>query len=248
MMRSLSGKPLGIFVALLYPAMMAILWSMTSHDYSSAHLIMKELWWVIAIIAGITYGLSVLTQTKIHFSNQISRQAWVLAIPIALTIIGGLQAIQGGGVVWPTVTSVFLGTLFVGIGEETAFRGIILNQLGKSMTATRAVAYSSLLFGVMHSVNVMKQSVSATIFQVILTSCIGLAFGWVYVTSGGNLILVIVMHWLYDGFLIAPGASSIGKNELGLYPALILFLLAITFTIINNRKYKGKTLAEIGLT
>ncbi|MEI6539795.1 MAG: hypothetical protein WCO86_09750, partial [Planctomycetota bacterium] len=87
-----------------------------------------------------------------------------------------------------------------------------------------------------------------TVTQVILTSIIGLAMAWVYVSSGGNLILVITLHWLYDGFLISPGASSIGVNKFGSLPALLLAVIALALTARNLRTYKGQTLGQLGLS
>jgi len=243
-----SGWPRVLFVAFLFPAMMAFLWTQTAHDYASVHLILKEKWWIIAIMAVIIYAVARITASPFHFSDRVSYQGVLVAVPVALVIFGGIAAFKSGGVVWPTVVTVLLGTLFVGIAEELAYRGIILNELGKLYSVNKSVVISSVLFGVMHSVNAMKQPLLNTVTQVILTSIIGLAMAWVYVSSGGNLILVITLHWLYDGFLISPGASSIGVNKFGSLPALLLAVIALALTARNLRTYKGQTLGQLGLS
>lgn len=79
---------------------------------------------------------------------------------------------------------------------------------GIRMSLLWAVVFSSILFGLLHAVNVMVQPFDATVIQVVGTSVVGLFSGWAYVLSGGNLVLVVVLHWLWDFSLIASAESE----------------------------------------
>ena len=109
-----------------------------------------------------------------------------------------------------------------------------------TITVVAAVIVSGVLFGLMHSVNAMLQPFGSTVWQVIVTSMIGIVFGFVYVSSGGNLVLCIVLHWLYDFSLMAPQATEYGQNPIGLIGLLMVvgFLIAVPVGIVRYRDVK----------
>jgi membrane protease YdiL (CAAX protease family) len=101
-------------------------------------------------------------------------------------------------------------------GEEMLFRGIVLNWLYDMLQphATRWLAWilallaTSVLFGAAHAYQGMT--------GVIMSGCIGLGFGVVYLVSKRNLWPSILTHGLYDtiGFIVLFVSLS-ATNEPG---------------------------------
>lgn len=244
--RGPSGWGLAILAWAIYTAGMAVAWLLGSHDYSDTHLLMGDIWWVILILAALMVLLVRWTGLHVQWSNRITPLSLLGIVPVALIIIGGMiPFVMGGRIQWGVVAVVFLGTLFVGIGEETAFRGLAFNAIAERTTVIWVVVASSVLFGLMHSVNVLVQSPQMTVVQVVMTTVAGIGFGWMYVYTGGNLWLMIVLHWLYDAFLIAPRATEFGANYFGSVPSLLFYLGAIVATVVGIIRFRGVRWSEL---
>ena len=156
--------------ALAYPAMMAALWLSTSHSYQDAHLIMRDRWWFIAGIASVTLAMAKLSGTKINHSRRLGGISWLLIVCVAIVVVGGVQTIHEPGTDSQVAAATILGTFFVGIGEEVAYRGIVFNLLAQRYSIIKTVIASSLLFGLLHAVNVIVQDAQATMSQVVITT------------------------------------------------------------------------------
>lgn len=232
------GWALAVATWAIYTAGMAVAWSVTDNLYEDSDEVLKDTWWVLAILVILMWVIVRLSGLKVQRSFRLGWLSLVLIVPVGLLLLSAIITFTDSGTDWPTVLTVLGATLLVGIGEETAFRGIVLNSVATRTTVIPAVIVSAVLFGLMHSVNAMIQPVGTTIGQVVLTSLIGLTFGFVYVASGGNLILVIVMHWLYDFSLIGPQATSQGENPFS-YGGLMLFGSMIIAIVVGVVKYRG---------
>lgn len=102
-----------------------------------------------------------------------------------------------------------LSCLFIafttGLFEEILVRGFVLNNLNFNMDPTggstkKALVWSSVIFGVMHFVNISAWTVDNVVsvtFQVMNAIIIGLFFGCVYLRSN-NMWSVIIIHALID--------------------------------------------------
>lgn len=77
-----------------------------------------------------------------------------------------------------------------GICEELLFRGFLMVWLENYLGMTAALILSSLAFGFAHYVTAM---------YLILTTSMGLYFGWIFDATGSrNLVVPIIAHGLYD--------------------------------------------------
>lgn len=94
--------------------------------------------------------------------------------------------------------------LVVGLVEETAFRGYILRNLKKVYSSTKAIAYSSLLFGLYHlslvyiitqlSTMSIKQIFAYWALLVLAAFVSGLFFGYFYLNTEQTTIGAITYH------------------------------------------------------
>jgi membrane protease YdiL (CAAX protease family) len=84
--------------------------------------------------------------------------------------------------------AIVLVALLAGVGEETLFRGVIQPALAAHLSAWAAVALTALLFGLAHWV---------TPTYALLAGIVGAYLGALLVL-GGNLLIPIVAHALYD--------------------------------------------------
>jgi membrane protease YdiL (CAAX protease family) len=84
-------------------------------------------------------------------------------------------------------------SLLAGVGEELVFRGVLQPALVRQLGPAPGLVLTSALFGLLHPV-------SAT--YVVLAAGLGLYLGLV-VWGGGNLLVVIVAHALYDFLVLA---------------------------------------------
>lgn len=225
------GVGLAVAVWAIYTAGMALAWLVTDNDYAETAEVLKDIWWVLLILVVAMWVIVRLSGLQVQRSWRLGWLSLVLIVPVGLALLGAVLLFAVDGADWTIVLIVLATTMLVGIGEETAFRGIVLNSLATRLPVAGAVFVSAILFGLMHSVNAIIQPVGSTIVQVVVTGLYGVIFGFVYVTSGGNLVLVIVLHWLYDFSLIAPMATKEGENPFGIVGLLMLLSFAIALAV-----------------
>lgn len=92
--------------------------------------------------------------------------------------------------------------LVVGLVEETSFRGYILRNLRKVYSDTKAIIYSSLLFGLYHisfvwiflSTTSPSQTFAYWSSYVLFTFVVGLFLGYFYVNAEQATIGIITHH------------------------------------------------------
>jgi len=87
---------------------------------------------------------------------------------------------------------VFLG-LLIGLAEESAFRGYILDSFLKNYKPLIAVLISSLLFGIYH-VNFFDLNFSWWTYYIVQAFTGGLIISVLYIKTGRNLIAPITYH------------------------------------------------------
>lgn len=193
-----------IAVAVMYTTVMALGWYINPYEYGA----IKNVIYMIPILFTLSIASLYLLRTqKIPIITKITRLPklfWLYVALIIYLIFSNIlvfnDASQFGRL--SDVSLLLVSTLLVGIAEEFTYRGYILNRLEKSIGLKKALFYSSVLFGLLHSVNfIAGPSVIATLVQVVLTTAIGYVFGVMYLKTGRNLLLVALVHGVYD-FLV----------------------------------------------
>lgn len=118
----------------------------------------------------------------------------IVSILCGTSIIGSHREPSAGYLAISAVQDI----LFVGVGEEIAFRGYVQNQfeiwLKKSKWLSPLIAAA--LFGLWHIIN-------GSLIQVLFTTIIGCVFGYCkYFIKDCTLLSVIIAHGLYDFSLV----------------------------------------------
>ena len=159
----------------------------------------------VTIAQGITAGLVVLLvivlgwQTAVLKDNKPTPR-WLLAVPIIVAAMALVTtdwsnlADKGSSYVLALAAT----TLFVGISEETMFRGVFVVGLRRLAPSEMGVWFwSSLAFAFIHAGNLFVGGGAGVGVQVVLAFFGGTLF---YVTrrATGTLIVPILLHGLWD--------------------------------------------------
>jgi membrane protease YdiL (CAAX protease family) len=165
---------------------------------------------VIPLLVVLVLQIAVITKVgwwkPVLRDDQRSSATWMWIFPALLVGIAGIALAQNGFAT-EAPTSYLIGCavtmLLVGATEEISFRGILLVG-GRRVfgNETRAVLFSSVLFGLFHLPNAFIGSTwAAAGQQVVATAIIGTAIYCLRRVTG-SLIPCIVLHAAYDFVLI----------------------------------------------
>ena len=97
--------------------------------------------------------------------------------------------------------------------EEFFFRGYLLIALERSMSGTRAVLLSSILFGLFHLVAIEQLHFE----RLIPSTCLGLVLGWVCLRSG-SVLPGMLLHAIHNSLLLVAAYYQERLVVLGLGP------------------------------
>jgi membrane protease YdiL (CAAX protease family) len=91
-----------------------------------------------------------------------------------------------------TLLDLLMVSLLAGVGEEMLFRGVLQGAFQRWAEPWWALAMASALFGLVHAVNTT---------YALLAMALGAYLGWIWMWTG-NLLVVVLMHALYDFVLL----------------------------------------------
>ena len=135
----------------------------------------------------------------------------------------------------------FIFNLIPGIFEEIAYRGVILVLLLRKYSEKTSIIISGLMFGLSHLIWLLVNSFSwNTLSQVISGILIGMFFAYL-VIQWGNLLITIIIHYLYNAFSILFVVYN--ESDPFTYFILKIILAAIIPILINGYlvKYFNKS-------
>ena len=131
--------------------------------------------------------------------------------------------------------------LLVGITEEYIFRGMIFGAIvSKGYSLWIAISVSSVLFGLIHSVNLLHNSFYNVGLQMLYAIPMGAFFAVLYVKSG-NLIYPIIAHAVQDfvSFVMSGGKiNSTTTTPTGVVMDYVIFGLMIFFYLLFGKKQR----------
>ncbi len=135
-----------------------------------------------------------------------------------------------------------------GFSEEIIFRGLPLSYLKRQLRSEKQVPLiviiTGTIFGLTHLTNIfVGASVSASLVQGVVTICIGIFLGAVFM-RGGNILVPMLLHTLHDmlmlSFMKADEVSAVLTEEASLSDIsevlLCAALAAFGFFLIRRSK------------
>ena len=174
------------------------------------------------------------------------RLAGWIVMPVTLLVATfwiGFAGLADGRPLTPSLTSIALLSLLIGLFEELLFRGVLLHGLRSRMTAGWAVVASAVIFGLFHAVNaVIGQDVGLTVIQMAGATGLGLFFGAVTVQAR-SLWPAIALHALWDAFALSapvafallPQADPAAMPQPGPQALILPALLSLAAWVIHRR-------------
>ena len=178
------------------------------------------------------------------FTIKKMKDKWLWLLPLSIVGTEASQLIRHdwGATDMAFVAAVLVGTLFVGFGEELLARGLLVKAYRKSLKTERSVALlSSLVFGLLHFVNLLGgQDTKTTLLQVISAGIFGYAM-YITMRVSGSLILPMVLHAFWDFSSLVKGEiNSLSVGE-AVIEQNIFFLVAMVVMIASIFFIKDKT-------
>ena len=139
-------------------------------------------------------GLKEMFVTKVRWRQYL----WVYALLAAWVLLGGL--IQAGGLSFTIQSDSLIVVLFVGITEETVFRGWLLNAAAGDAPRWLVILFNALLFFAIHFPRWIQEGIFVSTFAsfnfigiVALSAIFSIAF-----LKSRNILVPITMHMFYD--------------------------------------------------
>jgi membrane protease YdiL (CAAX protease family) len=200
----------------------------------------------------INLGYKVLDPKKSLFwrSILISLPAFVIAVnnfPFSTVISGEARVTEGA----PMLLLLLFECLMVGFFEEMAFRGVIFLRILKKNPEDKlwqflSIVLSSVIFGLVHLVNLLESSPGAVFLQIGYSALIG-AMCAVILLKTANIWLCVVIHGLYNfaGAVIPRMGEGIVWDTLTVVLTVIVSLAVVTYMILLFLKGKTRTTKEM---
>ena len=249
-------KMLLIFIGLDLVMMItsAILASSSSISKYGTDLITEIFYaFTVLIVMLLFHNSYVFTERKKKFWDSVCLGLPMLAIAIInfISNITSLKTFSVGNFI-----NVVILCVFVGIAEEFLCRGWLQNEFMERFSddkksVIKSIVLASLVFGVMHIVNLSSQTFFETLLQIINATALGVLLGSIYYKTK-NIWSVIFLHAFYD-FAIFLGEMNLVKdctygtptfgvtivNCIGILFVSILWL-ASAFKVLNTISFNGE--------
>jgi membrane protease YdiL (CAAX protease family) len=180
----------------------------------------------------------------------ISLPAFVIAInncPYSQLIKGGARITEE----WWVAVLLFIECLSVGFFEEMAFRGVVFLSLLKRKPGSRSwaalsVVISSVIFGLVHMINLFESSPGAVFLQIGYSALIG-AMCSVVLVKTANIWLCVLIHGIYNfaGAFVSRCAEGVLLDTFTVVFTVVVSIAVAVYMVVIFFTDKGKTVAAV---
>jgi len=164
-------------------------------------------WTFVVAIAVLLIPIAIFKWRDMHFTTPHSIISTMWFPALLLLGLGSLSLVTG----MPSGTVLFfvaLNTFFVGVSEETMFRGVLFRAFENSMKIWPAIILTCVLFGGIHTLNGFNTGEwGSAAKQSIAAGMSGMLFIGIVIRTG-SLWPAIIYHWLWDCVLFLLGQGS----------------------------------------
>jgi membrane protease YdiL (CAAX protease family) len=189
---------------------------------------------------------------------KISGHNWMYLL-VVFAILGTILNITTGEIGSLDTTFILyaaIGTALVGYSEELMTRGLLVRGArGSGLTEVKIFFLTSILFGVMHSLNIFNgQDIKTTLTQIFLASLAGAVYYAIF-RKTGFLWVTMVLHAMWDFALLTNGSgelnkatgevsASVGLGALFTYGSYVMLLFCIRYFNVKKQGTKEKVEAK----
>jgi len=163
---------------------------------------------------------------------------WLIAVPIVMVLAllvgvdySNLSVLDSNLLLW-----IGIGVALVGISEELAYRGLVVVAFRGSMRESHVWLWSSVAFGLLHSINVLLgQGAGATVKQVVVTFIIGSGM-YIARRATGLIVVPMLLHllWDYSAFTAGDGSSLGGLVQFVLLAVVLVSLVVGRYRLFGT--------------
>lgn len=114
-----------------------------------------------------------------------------------------------------------INIILISIGEELLFRGVLLDNFSAQFN-DKAILMSSLLFGILHLVNINADNILLTLLNAVLSILLGYALSCISYYDN-NLFICIIVHIMFNIISLFTSAN--------LFVYVILMVLLVLYII-----------------
>ncbi len=146
------------------------------------------------------------------------------------TLITGVEKVTAGG---GMIALLALECFCVGLFEEMAFRGVVFlgileKRRGRVLDIVIAIVISSVIFGIVHSLNFFYMSPGAVIQQIGYSFLIG-AMCSVVLIKTKNIWICVILHAIFNfGGALVP---TLGEGFVWDTPTVVVTVIIAVFTV-----------------
>lgn len=230
-----------IIASLIFPMVMFILaFIIRGHKVNSYWQILSDL--LVFVVAWLL--------NKFYFKQRINwfnSKRWSEQLYTAMPAIILIVLLDSATITAPDLAvklKIIVLCLLVGLAEEFIFRGLLVSLFLKIFhnNVLGTVISSSIIFGLIHTMNLKSMPIGYVSGQVIFAAAIGLLFGTIYVKTK-NLSIVILLHALRDMFpmfsnKLMAEATKMEFSMSSLYVISVLFLITLFISYMQLRNFK----------
>ncbi|MGF0118155.1 CPBP family intramembrane glutamic endopeptidase [Promicromonospora sp. Marseille-Q5078] len=165
---------------------------------------------------------------------------WTIIAPalLAAALVGNVAGTEWASVGPDFILAALALGVFVGFNEELTSRGLLLVGLRSRTREVWVALISSLLFGLMHGINIfLGQSLGETLPQIGQAFLHGLLF-YILRRVTGSLISAMLLHGAWD-FSVFSIQVTDGSNPLAALPLLAGVVALATFWFAARDAHEG---------
>jgi membrane protease YdiL (CAAX protease family) len=145
---------------------------------------------------------------------QIKNHTWmhIFWILVVIVILANLFAGNISSLDTTFVAYALIATALVGYSEELLARGLLLQGARASaLTEVRVFIVTSVVFGLLHGLNIVNgQAVETTIQQIVFSALFGGVLYTIF-RKTGFLVVLMILHALWDFSLLTQGTSQVNQ-------------------------------------
>lgn len=247
---------MGVVAAVVYITIAAIGMAYSARQgitYGNADML-DAFWPFLIVLNLVNVGFVVrcFGWTNVGFGRlQVRQMVWFLPFLALLAYkwvvaLGAMSAFPAKSPEWGRFAYFGAVIVMVGIGEELAFRGILLHSfLGEGASRGRvalAMLVSAVGFSLLHSINYFGgESLPATVEQMGYTFLWGLMFAPLMLRLK-SIVPLMVAHWLWDFVqftVFLSGEMAIIKYDGLQYPIELGMGLVLWFLVLKDHGKPG---------